>query len=559
MPGVGLTVSNSGSGSLKIGNISAPSAPFVLESDNCSGQVLAASQSCSITVGFVPETQGSFSDTLRISSSDRDNPNMTVALTGTVRAPAQLLGTVTDSSTGLPLSNIVVSVTVPRSLSPAPSDYMYTSEGALAIPPDDADLSYSFQQVEYEAVKNNDGIKAVCRSNSVDDYCMHLLKVRNPVSISDHIKVTWNGAACHSGTCSELLAQSFRAGRSGKLTKVSLLLTGNSCIYTPASGVLYAILKSSLNGEAESVMASSNPVSLGYVPASATWVDFNFSTPAPVAAGQTYYIELYRAGYFGYNDIMCYMFPSPVVNLATASPNPYSSGNAFSRCSGVWQDIASSAAFKTYLDNTVDQQQLSTNSNTGLWGISLRYPTLIIYNRSSGQWEWLDSKSHGFGYDDVTLEGNKNINTSDYYDNGGWISVMVYSGSDPYFGATALATDLFKVEFQDVKTATTDSNGTYAISGLPSGNYTAVFEKPGYEKKTLTGTSVSGQSQTLNVQLTPLAPATITGTVRNCYEQSPVWCQRNNNRCFKNTNCADRFKWALFDNGSGRGCFHWNI
>jgi sugar lactone lactonase YvrE len=58
----------------------------------------------------------------------------------------------------------------------------------------------------------------------------------------------------------------------------------------------------------------------------------------------------------------------------------------------------------------------------------------------------------------------------------------------------------------DTHTTRTDSNGTYAVSGVPPGGVTATFEKSGYIDQTISGTSIAGQTQTFNVELVPVPP-----------------------------------------------------
>ena len=79
----GIVISNGGSGSLVIGNIGAPHAPFSISYDQCSGHTLSASTTCWIGVRFLPTVEGIFSGALTIPSNDADNPLATVTLSGT--------------------------------------------------------------------------------------------------------------------------------------------------------------------------------------------------------------------------------------------------------------------------------------------------------------------------------------------------------------------------------------------------------------------------------------------------------------------------------------------
>ncbi len=107
-----LTVTNIGIGNLVIETITGPSVPFSIISDGCSGQTLSSSASCSVAVKFAPTVEGTFTGVLTIPSNDADNPSVTVNLSGTAMVPsATIAGTVTDSFTGLTLSDVVVTVT----------------------------------------------------------------------------------------------------------------------------------------------------------------------------------------------------------------------------------------------------------------------------------------------------------------------------------------------------------------------------------------------------------------------------------------------------------------
>jgi hypothetical protein len=61
-------------------------------------------------------------------------------------------------------------------------------------------------------------------------------------------------------------------------------------------------------------------------------------------------------------------------------------------------------------------------------------------------------------------------------------------------------------------TTKTNSDGTYAVSGLNQGSFSATFSKPGYRKETVNGTLATDENQTLNIQLTSVPPLTLTIT-----------------------------------------------
>ncbi len=77
--------SNAGTGNLVIGNIAQAdplAAPFSIVTDNCSGQTLANSESCTIGVRFSPTLSASFDNSFDIPSNDPDEDPVTVTLSG---------------------------------------------------------------------------------------------------------------------------------------------------------------------------------------------------------------------------------------------------------------------------------------------------------------------------------------------------------------------------------------------------------------------------------------------------------------------------------------------
>ncbi len=65
---------------------------------------------------------------------------------------------------------------------------------------------------------------------------------------------------------------------------------------------------------------------------------------------------------------------------------------------------------------------------------------------------------------------------------------------------------------QGSQTTTTDANGKYTLPGVSAGGFTVTFTKSGYFTQTSSGTSTNGQIQTINAQLTPWPPLTVTIT-----------------------------------------------
>ncbi|GAB3011047.1 choice-of-anchor D domain-containing protein [Bowmanella dokdonensis] len=78
-----VSLSNNGDAPLDIGVINAPVTPFSLLSDNCSGITLAENQSCQLTLGFTPTTDGGFFGSVSIPSNDTDQTPYVLNLSGT--------------------------------------------------------------------------------------------------------------------------------------------------------------------------------------------------------------------------------------------------------------------------------------------------------------------------------------------------------------------------------------------------------------------------------------------------------------------------------------------
>ncbi len=77
-----ITIQNNGNPSLRIGTITAPSAPYTIVTDLCSGTILPLGGTCALTVRISPSSTGSFNSTLTIPSNDFLRSKVEVSLTG---------------------------------------------------------------------------------------------------------------------------------------------------------------------------------------------------------------------------------------------------------------------------------------------------------------------------------------------------------------------------------------------------------------------------------------------------------------------------------------------
>jgi VWFA-related protein len=77
-----ITVQNTGTAALTIGQIAQLSAPFAIVEDNCSGASLSPSGTCSIKIQFSPTNQNSYTGSFNIASNDSDENPVAVTLSG---------------------------------------------------------------------------------------------------------------------------------------------------------------------------------------------------------------------------------------------------------------------------------------------------------------------------------------------------------------------------------------------------------------------------------------------------------------------------------------------
>ena len=79
------TINNAGTANLTISGVSNPVAPFSVAGNTCA--TVAPGASCQVSVLFAPTAVGSFSSSLAVSSNDPDQPQASIALTGTGASP----------------------------------------------------------------------------------------------------------------------------------------------------------------------------------------------------------------------------------------------------------------------------------------------------------------------------------------------------------------------------------------------------------------------------------------------------------------------------------------
>jgi hypothetical protein len=77
-----FTVGNDGTGNLVIDTVNQPSPPFSMTADNCSGQTLAPSATCTVTISFTPTAVTTYFGNFTIDSNDPDSASTPVGLSG---------------------------------------------------------------------------------------------------------------------------------------------------------------------------------------------------------------------------------------------------------------------------------------------------------------------------------------------------------------------------------------------------------------------------------------------------------------------------------------------
>ncbi|MGV1100979.1 fibronectin type III domain-containing protein [Thiovibrio sp. JS02] len=513
-----ILLKNTGSEDLHLGNITLPQQDqFSLSVDYCSGQTLPPGGNCYLIAAFSPAGDGVFSEYLHIESDDMDQPIFDFPLQGSCASYAStgIMGEIADKNSSQPVSDAEVTLDMPREF----SAYIYDYEGPGA----------SQVSSVSEPIHENDETKIKLVSSESGEI---VYKVRNPYSAVDGAKIIWNGIG-ESIRC-RVLAQSFVAAKTGQLTSVSLYLARENVSPYAWQGKATVFLKKQVGGEADAILATSETLPYINLPTTLGMVNFQFPTPASVTAGETYYLFLYGWGTdYGYQSDVFW---------GSNAVNSYNNGTGFLRDDTVWQ-TKESLIFQTYVDAQLDQSYLPGNDVVSNLSWVINYgssSSLYLYNNTLSSWELLEGKTHGPGYDDVTLTGTVRENLADYLDGDGWLTVKYQHRdglSNPVYN---LATDQFSVLFLSTSATTTDPAGQYSFSGLFAGDYELRVDKEAYFDASATGTALPGQITRHDLLLTPAPPLAVTvtspaegapltvtnlkveGTVTNALEQGDV-------------------------------------
>jgi len=464
--------------------------------------------SASGIISGTPTVIGSNSFTVQVRDGMSFAASKTFAVT--VFPFGSINGIVTDQETGAPLPGVNVTLVLGGITGSSPGDMLFSCNN---IP---------LTQSDYDLISDNDEAKFSCSSGGTTNRMY--FKVRNPYG-ADGFSFRWNGMATKYHD--EYLAQSFRPGTGGNLSKVSFYPTAliSGSYYGSLTGKIHVQLKTKLGGDTDSQLAQSNSLKVdSEIIQTGTWVDFTFSPPVPVKAGQEYYLEIQGQLEGGEN-----LWQDGYSSILWGNGSAYANGSAYSRSAGLWNKVNNSLAFRTYADDQPDigVDYSSSTMSTSMGGSYESYPYLYmeIFNPATGQGE-------SVGQCDNYLYGNSGVfkaNSADlsvywstdtgferYYDPNGWLTVTVINGQIPYWWKTpytSLVTDQFSMSFTRARAMITDANGAYSFSSLPAGDYSLSFEKPAYAVKTAAGALPQGQTLSVHQIIEKAQPASLQGKV----------------------------------------------
>ncbi len=458
-------------------------------------------------ISGVPAVADMYSFTVRVVDADHTIADKTLSIE--VMSFGTIAGAVTDQATGAPLPGVNVTLTLSGITNRNPDDRLHACNGAPLTAQD------------YVMTAVNDGSKFICPDTATTGGIM-IFKVRNPYG-TDPFTVHWNGVSAMSpgsGTPPDIEynAQSFKPNVSGTLTRVSLYFPNSTSINL--KGPVYLLLKSALGGDRGSYLAKSDPVNVEQLYGKAPlWVDFAFSSPVTLVAGQTYYLEINGTifdwyGYSGYLD-----------NISWGLTDSYAGGTAYERSGGVWKQLGKSLAFQAYMNNQPDIATIPSTSygygyswlqmiggNDGQVGTVVYSPALNNwYSYATINTSFIDSDGyHLFNGDDLTFDATVNTAPAGYYEPDGWLTVKVWA-----YGTwrPSLVTDYFDITFNRTLTTVTDANGRYSFPALPDGIYTLTFNNVAYVTGSASGSLAPGQVINPTNTLAKIPPAMLQGKV----------------------------------------------
>ena len=399
----------------------------------------------------------------------------------------------------------------------------YTRGAYSVLPNSDSNLATTYTPVEVGSADLDDGIR-VSQDGSSAQFLMHQFKRKTP---SHNMVIAWDGQI--NQAVAEAFAQSFEPNVSGNVTAVRIFFKKAGS----PNGSLRVRIKSELGSN---IIAESNVISETSLVTGGSWKTFTFSNPAIVSAGNTYYIEIWR------NKADALNYPRLILKDCSNFTNL--DNFYWWRRNGGWAMGSHGAVlFETDINNSLDVSTASCYSlstpERNLTGLDWGNIYLEAYNRTTSSWVQLDTALYDGSTTDINLLGT--VVSDDYFDENDWISARVYTIASNIL--TYLATDLLDFTLtplpafltgtltdlstglpvsdvtisvtdsnNDVYTSSSNSDGIYSVSGLSPGDFLATFDKTGYIEQSVSGTLAMNESKTVDVQLPPIPPLTLTIT-----------------------------------------------
>ena len=511
-----IIISNTGTGELFINTVSSPELPFSLLSDSCTRQTLPEAATCILRVSFNSLSEGSFTDSITVTSDDADSPAITLALNAETVSSA-LTGTVTDASTSLALQGVTVTVTDSNNMSHLTYTDLYGKYSLTGLP--EGMTSAVFEKGDHHSKSADISLTAgqetiydlQMEPVIIDDPSQFTLSITSPndgeIFSQSPATITGNVySTSGTGGSQESLAQSFKAGRTGKLSQISLPLYRSG---TSDTDKIYIRISSAIGGETLAVSAQKDFNSLPSP--SYDWVNFSFEGPNRIelVSEQSYYMELWR----GIKDNNNY------IGWFYGSIDYYPAGERFIRDNGNWGSSLGwgDFAFKVYLDNTPDQQQLYLGLSNYLYLYGLTpYPVDVSINGAEAA---IAGNSFSAiipliaGLNTVTATG------SDQYGHTAAESITLTLQSQTAGSITGRITDSTTeapiegavISIIDsagnTHTYQSDTEGSYTINNVPEGDYKGTINKDGYNSYNISGYILSGQAIIINAALDRIMPA----------------------------------------------------
>lgn len=572
-----IVVQNMGTETMNITRVHAPSAPFSVDAENCSGKQLVNNASCSISVAFASGYNIAYQDVLIIDSDDAEQSSKRITLTGS--GTLALSGVVKDAASGQPLGNVTVTVTdtVRTQTVTTDSNGVYllpgVSVGACSVTftradyktniiqsvikpsqanPLDVQLAFDYASISGSITDQAtglplSGVKVTLELSGISSkdpadrqYLLYgsaqeltateyalmenndsqktrgggmLFRVRNPYG-KDPFTVRWNGIAALNEYSNEYLAQSYTAKKTGMLTKVGFYL--NSGVSQYVSGDVRVLLKSALGGDRGTYLAKSNPVNFDIVRTNGPgWIYFDFPTPFSVIAGQEYYLEI-NGFYFEWIGGGGYLY-----KLNWSNSSVTTEGAGYRRNGGLW-NTTSPFACQTLIAGVADMNIAPADTiNTSMYGANdASMYVSVVQNDGTSAYNVptnIDSTDDGQGYlgkyNGDDLTALGTVNKTPELYYDPNGWIEVVAMANSNWDAS-LVTDQFSLTFNRTMTTTTDVNGAYSFSNLLSGTYIVTMDRAAYIAATAGGTLITGQAVSLSTPITKAQAATLQGTIQ---------------------------------------------